>query len=316
MKNDDILQPQILATLGKEKSFPLDIRTRWNSLLYMLQDFIKVHKELKYATDASGKDFDITDAEIEIIKELIKALEPLEWLVKQLCHENANLIEADNLILFTLKKLQSQSSNISKTMLERFEARIAQRWEPKVIHTMKYLENPAFLSQKTDHFGNKISRKVILELITKLLQRLNDEKNEKNENDTTVKSRSSKPMEDDTENEVEISENIEENSKETLSDEYAKFLKEAAETSSEAKNMPKINSKTVDNEMKCYECSGTKTENLKLLQKALLTIKPTSVESERAFSAMGLFATKLRNRLNDDTLNALVMMRQYYMAKK
>ena len=302
MKNDDILQPQILASLGKEKSFPLDVRTRWNSLLYLLQDFIKVHKELKIATVVSGKEFDITEAEIETIKELIKALEPLEWLVKQLCHENANLLEAENLILFTLKKLEGQSSNISKTMLERFEARIAQRWEPKVIHTMKYLENPAFLSQKTDQFGNKISRKVILELITKLLQRFTPN-DEENANDTTE------------ENEVEISENIEENSKETLSDEYAKFLKEA-EKRSETKNLPKINSQTVDKEMKCYECNGTKTENLKLLQKALLTIKPTSVEAERAFSAMGLFATKLRNSLNDDTLNALVMMRQYYMAKK
>ena len=68
--------------------------------------------------------------------------------------------------------------------------------------------------------------------------------------------------------------------------------------------------------MKCYEANGKKTENLEKLYKALLTIKPTSVESERAFSAMGLFCTKLRNRLNDDTLDSLVMMRQYYLAKK
>ena len=59
-----------------------------------------------------------------------------------------------------------------------------------------------------------------------------------------------------------------------------------------------------------------KPENLENVYKALLTIKPTSVESERAFSAMGLFCTKLRNRLNDDTLNSLVMMRQYYLAQK
>ena len=53
---------------------------------------------------------------------------------------------------------------------------------------MKYLKNPAFLSQKIDHFGHKISRKVILELIT-----TNETPDgQENENDTK------------TENEVEI----------------------------------------------------------------------------------------------------------------
>ena len=50
----------------------------------------------------------------------------------------------------------------------------------------------------------------------------------------------------------------------------------------------------------------------KKLYHALLTIRPTSVEPKRAFSAIGLFATKTRNRLNDDTLNAMVVVRQFH----
>ena len=46
-----------------------------------------------------------------------------------------------------------------------------------------------------------------------------------------------------------------------------------------------------------------------------MTIRPTSVEAERAFSAMGLFATRLRTRLSDVCLDALVFMRQYYKRK-
>ena len=53
-------------------------------------------------------------------------------------------------------------------------------------------------------------------------------------------------------------------------------------------------------------------KNLELLYKALKTIKPTSVEAERAFSAMGFFATKLRNRMGDKTLDAMITMRQFY----
>ena len=51
------------------------------------------------------------------------------------------------------------------------------------------------------------------------------------------------------------------------------------------------------------------------VKSALLTMKPTSVEPERAFSAMGLFITKLRNRLNDDNIDSLIFMRQYYKNK-
>lgn len=52
--------------------------------------------------------------------------------------------------------------------------------------------------------------------------------------------------------------------------------------------------------------------NLENLYQALLTIPPTSIESERSFSATGLFMTKLRSRLGDTTLNALVFLRDYY----
>ena len=36
------------------------------------------------------------------------------------------------------------------------------------------------------------------------------------------------------------------------------------------------------------------------------------MEAERAFSAMGFFATKLRNRMGDKTLDAMITMRQFY----
>ena len=39
---------------------------------------------------------------------------------------------------------------------------------------------------------------------------------------------------------------------------------------------------------------------------------PSSVTSERAFSAAGLFSTKIRSRLGDSTLNSLVFLRDFY----
>ena len=72
-------------------------------------------------------------------------------------------------------------------------------------------------------------------------------------------------------------------------------------------------SKLVEKEMQLFKINPKeRPKYLELLFKALKTIKPTSVELERAFSAMGFFATKIRNRMGDNTLDALITMQQFY----
>jgi len=50
------------------------------------------------------------------------------------------------------------------------------------------------------------------------------------------------------------------------------------------------------------EATKKRSNKLEKLFHALITINPKSVESERAFSATGLFVTKLRNRLNYESV--------------
>jgi len=54
--------------------------------------------------------------------------------------------------------------------------------------------------------------------------------------------------------------------------------------------------------MSVFEATKKSQITLKKLYHALITIKPKSVESERAFSVTGIFITKLRNRLNDESV--------------
>ena len=72
-------------------------------------------------------------------------------------------------------------------------------------------------------------------------------------------------------------------------------------------------SKLVEKEMHLYKIyPKERTSYLQLLYKALMTIKTTSVEAKRAFSAMGFSVTKLRNRMSDKSLDALITIRQHY----
>ena len=62
-------------------------------------------------------------------------------------------------------------------------------------------------------------------------------------------------------------------------------------------------------EFQAYKGANELPPMLRLLDKAVQTIQPTSVEAERAFSTAGLFLTKIRTRMGDDTLNMLQFLK-------
>lgn len=65
-------------------------------------------------------------------------------------------------------------------------------------------------------------------------------------------------------------------------------------------------------EMAVYESSGKRGRCLEKCYQYLLTVPPTSVEAERAFSAAGLLCSKLRSSLHDSSLDTLCFLRSYY----
>jgi len=56
-----------------------------------------------------------------------------------------------------------------------------------------------------------------------------------------------------------------------------------------------ILSQIMKKEMSLFEAPKKRSTNLEKLSHALITVNPKSVESERTFSATGLFVTKLKH---------------------
>jgi len=78
-----------------------------------------------------------------------------------------------------------------------------------------------------------------------------------------------------------------------------------AHESEDHKTIPaqeEILSQIVKKEMSLFEVTKKRSNNLEKLFHALITINPKSMEPERAFSVIALFVTKLRNRLNDESV--------------
>ena len=65
-------------------------------------------------------------------------------------------------------------------------------------------------------------------------------------------------------------------------------------------------------ELEHPEVTGEKTMKLKQIYKALLSVKPTSTEYERAFSVAGSFKTKVRNKLLPHKLSQL-WLKNFYL---
>lgn len=67
----------------------------------------------------------------------------------------------------------------------------------------------------------------------------------------------------------------------------------------------------IRNEIRIFESIGVRSNYLELAYKYFLPISPTSIETERAFSAAGFIRSKVRSRLGDNILEALLFLRSY-----
>ena len=188
-------------------------------------------------------------------------------------------------------------SPIATTLKEAFVKRIDERRNPELAHLINYLNNPGYVSKGKDVLGHKIVKSKITQLATKLIKLLF-------------------PIEDDDENENNelFLEEEAENNNMTLSERLElRLLAQKQETPS----LVEIGTNLVKNEMALFEKNSSKRpQNLERLYNALMTIPPTSIESERNFSTTTFFGTKIRSRLDDITLGALVFLKSYYKKNK
>jgi len=83
---------------------------------------------------------------------------------------------------------------------------------------------------------------------------------------------------------------------------------------------PNLNDKSMQDaikgEMAVFERSGVRGHSLQLMYSHLLSIPPTTVEAERAFSWTGLLCTRIRSCLGDVTLDTLCFLRSNYSNNK
>jgi len=80
--------------------------------------------------------------------------------------------------------------------------------------------------------------------------------------------------------------------------------------------MEKSKLAAIRSEIAVFKANGTRGRSLQLVYGHLLSIPPSSVEAERAFSAAGILCKKVRSRLSDKSLDMLCFLCSYYTQQK
>lgn len=304
LKND-ILQKYVKETENKEKGLILDVKTRWNSLVDMLERFISLHDCIQKALIDLKSKISFTDEDFKVAEAVFLVLQPIKVSVEALCRRDANLITADASLKFIMDKLRKIDNEFSIKMQTALEIRIKER-RTDVSGVLQYLHSgkktsddklfptPATANIKKfiKDFVSKFSTRESLE-VAKITPEANG--SEKEDDPPEVVTSTPAPS--------------------SLKDELDKLIKETLKPPE--KNADKIDATSalatkITKEMAAFEENGKRGTILQFVYLALIGIQPTSVEAERAFSAAGGFCTKRRTNLGDKTLSVLCFLRSYF----
>ena len=221
---------------------------------------------------------------------LSDTLNPVEIVLKKLCSDGINILKAEASITFLLSKMKSMQNCFAAQLHQSLLQRYSQRRQIEAISLCKYLHNPSYLHNDTMFSINSkaMIKKCAQQTVTRLFE------------DAQTSS-----------SETEVIENTHQQSGETEEkDFYEEYAKTLEKFDSDAQSLPC--KPGMNKELKYFEETGNRCSNIKNLHKSMLTIQATSVQAERGFSASGLFLTKLRTSLSEDTLDALCFLRDYF----
>lgn len=111
---NSVLQAKVKLQEVKELSLLLDCKTRWNSLVPMLERLLKLNNCLKDALEELGREDLYNEVDFGSLKNVIDVLKPIELAVKELSKIEATLLTAESLTFkFVFEKHKEWNTDLS-----------------------------------------------------------------------------------------------------------------------------------------------------------------------------------------------------------
>lgn len=244
----------------------------------MIRRYLQIKECLKETLELFNDGQLFTNRHDEALSELISSLQPIEEAVVTLSKKNTNLMSAEGAMKFIHAALSKQTSAFSKQLLELVMKRYNERRNEEIISLLLLLQTGSF-PKSTQGFEYS-SKAQIKRTANELIGRLFPD-SEVVHSDETSASRSPQSVQEGIQSLTQVAE--------------------------------KTIDKNLEKDLKLFEATGEKSQRLKKLYDALVSIQPTSTSCEQVFSVAGSFKTKIRNRIMPRKLSILVWLKYYFV---
>ena len=304
---NSLLQDYVKDKHGKELSLILDCPTRWNSLVDMLERFVQLKDCIRKALIDLESPIIVTNTDFEVAQNIVHCLEPVKLTVEGICRRDANLATADASFKFLFRELGDLNTKFSINLEESLKKRISER-RTIMSGVMDYLQNPN-KQDSEDTFFNLPPTNKIATFVKNILESLSRTDLRSQHEPYTIN------LDEDSEDELPLSrlKTAENLSLKTKLDKAITNAMKPVQQQLKGKSDDVL--KVVKTEMILFENGGLRGLHLQRCYELLITVQPTSVESERVFSSASSLATRIRSRLADSTLDSLVMLRSHFLSK-
>ena len=194
------MQDFVKNEFSEELKLILDSKVRWNSLLAMIERFLKLKNCISKALRVIASTENVFEEEWAMLNNLVEVLRPLEIVLKPASSENATLLKADMLMKVCLNKLSNKDNPLAVSMKEYLIDCYLSRRHKDVVSLLRYFTNP----EPEDKTGSSnllpmASRQVIKSFAEQAILRLfpNEIKNIEIEDDSMTTVTSDHKMQDE-----------------------------------------------------------------------------------------------------------------------
>lgn len=107
-KNDEIFS-YFRPESQKEKSLILDCKTRWNSLVEMVERFVEMQETIQKSVPHLKDDkITFSESEFDKLRSILKCLKPVQIAATSICSRDSTLLTADCAFSFCLKTIRKE----------------------------------------------------------------------------------------------------------------------------------------------------------------------------------------------------------------
>ena len=181
-KNGAVLQKYVKEEKGSKLSLILDCKTRWNSLLSMLERFLALKTCIQKALIDLNHPVFLNESDFVVLSEIIEVLAPVKLAVDALCRRDAYLCTADAVLIFLFQQIAQKQSPFANKMFQAIKTRMEKRRCEEISGVLKYLQNPKYDAVNDETNVCKIfgipPQTLIRKQIKKLIERLAAFKND------------------------------------------------------------------------------------------------------------------------------------------